>query len=325
MEKEISLKKEGERLIAFKNGTKLRDIPILNLEQVVIIGNVNLTSPVIALLLENNIEICYLSYYGRFRGRLMPEFSKNSLLRIKQYSASRDDGFKVKVARQFIYGKLANMRTMLMRYNRELKDERLTTAINRIKVIIKKLEKAETLDSLRGYEGGGSGQYFSVLPLLFKDDWRFSKRVRRPPTDPVNSLLSLGYTLLMNDMSSAVNTVGFDPYIGYLHADKYGKPSLVLDLIEEFRPVIVDSIVLELLNRHSLKMKDFVKNMEAYYLTNKGMKIFLSKYEERKNTKIIHPTFGYKATLKRCLELQARLFSKLLLSDIDNYMPFMVK
>jgi CRISPR-associated protein Cas1 len=185
----------------------------------------------------------------------------------------------------------------------------------------------KNLDQLRGLEGAGSALYFGVFDNLLKPSgMRFAKRVRRPPTDPVNALLSFGYALLANDIHSAVNTVGFDPYQGYLHVEHYGRPSLALDLMEEFRPLIVDSVVLTCINKRIIGPEDFsVELGNVHRLTETARRKFLMQYEERKNTEIQHPIFTYKASYQRCFELQARLLAKVLKGEIAEYPPFMTR
>lgn len=321
-----SLRKNGERLIITKGYGKemetLDDVPLIKVDQVIVFGNVNITPYTIALLLENGVEVCYLSNYGKYRGRLIPEIHKNSLIRLKQYEMSKNYMKCMYASRAFTTGKLSNMRSLLMRYNRRLHDDEITEAIKRIKKNIESIKNTQKIDSMRGFEGAGSAEYFSAFKKLLKQDLGFDGRTRRPPTDPINSLLSFGYTLLTNDIFSVVNLVGLDPYIGLLHTEKHGKPSLVLDLVEEFRQVIVDAIVLKLINNYSLTMDDFKKDLDTYYLSESGKKVFLKEYETRKNTEIKHPLFGYKTTYKHCFELQVRLFSKYLIGEVDKYIPF---
>jgi CRISPR-associated protein Cas1 len=223
-----------------------------------------------------------------------------------------------------VLGKLANLRVSLQRASRREESVDLSKAIESIRNAEQGAEQAETLDQIRGHEGEGSAAYFSVFGALIKQEgFTFDKRIRRPPTDPINSLLSFGYTLLTNDLFSAVNTVGFDPYVGYLHADRYGRPSLPLDLMEEFRPLIVDIMVLTCINRGQITLEDFQKQTmgDVYYLTDEGRKKFLLQYEERKSTELQHPIFGYKTTYKKCFELQARLLGKVLQGELKAYLP----
>jgi CRISPR-associated protein Cas1 len=183
------------------------------------------------------------------------------------------------------------------------------------------------LEVILGMEGAGSAVYFQRFGKLIIDQklWPFANRIKRPPTDPVNSLLSFGYSLLTNQVASALQLVGFDHFVGYLHSSFYGRPSFALDLIEEFRPVIVDSVVLTLLNNRMLTPGDFVVELGAYRIKQERRKVFFTKFEERLNEEVIHPIFGYKATYRRCIELQARLVAKCLTGEIDEYPPFFIK
>jgi CRISPR-associated protein Cas1 len=182
------------------------------------------------------------------------------------------------------------------------------------------------LETILGMEGAGSAAYFHCFGKLLSDprQWPFPGRVKRPPTDPVNSLLSFGYSLLTNKVASAVQLVGFDHFVGYLHSSFYGRPSLALDIMEEFRPVIVDSVVLTLLNNRMLTPKDFVVELGAYRLTDQRRKVFFTKFEERLNEELSHPIFGYKVTYRRCIELQGRLLAKYLTGELEVYPPFLV-
>lgn len=320
------LRKVDERLKVAQNGQTLLDIPLIKVSQVVLFGRVTVTAATVATLMEHGIGLCYLSEHGRYIGRLEPEFSKNSLLRVDQYRAAFDDGRKLEIAKRFVTGKLANMRVLLLRANREQESHELGRAIDRLKDAERAVEVSQGLDSLRGHEGEGSAAYFSVFGKLIKQDFAFPGRVRRPPTDPVNAMLSFGYVLLYNDVHSACNVVGFDPYVGYLHADRYGRANLALDLMEEFRPLIVDSVILTCLNKRIIQKDDFVVEMGgAHRLSDDARRRFLLQYEERKNTEFKHPVFGYRITYQRCFELQARLLAKVLQGEIEAYPPLITK
>jgi CRISPR-associated protein Cas1 len=186
---------------------------------------------------------------------------------------------------------------------------------------------AETLDQIRGHEGDASAAYFGVFDALIKaDGFRFEKRIKRPPRDPVNAMLSFGYTLLMHDLMAAAQIVGLDPYVGFLHADRHGKPSLALDLMEEFRSIIVDSIVLTLVNKRMIAPDEFDAQLGGVVLmAEKARKTFLRQYEERKMTEFQHPIFQYKVTYLRAFELQTRILAKALAGEIEHYVPLAVK
>ncbi len=347
-EPHASVRKDGDTLVvhipedkATNTPKRQVSVPLMKVTQVVVYGDVTLTSPAMMALLEQGVDICFCSYYGQFKGRLAPPFGKNSLIRLQQHAAHNDPPRSLSLAKTFVRGKLANMRAMLMRANRKREDGEIAGAVETLKQVI---EKVEALDpsaavipdpahpqtesrygALLGLEGAGAAAYFGVFGRLLNKDWEFERRVRRPPRDPVNALLSFGYVLLMNQVSSAISIVGLDPYVGYLHSSQFGKPALALDVMETFRPVVVDSTVLTLLNNGMLDRKDFVEELGAWQLTEKGRRTFLQKFEERLDTEIEHPVFGYRATYRRSLEMEVRLVSKWLTGEIPQYRPFLVR
>jgi CRISPR-associated protein Cas1 len=322
-------------------------IPLIKIDEVVVLGEVTLTASAMHLLLERDIEITFLGRYGQFKGRLSPPFSKNAVLRMAQYRAHQDMVKRCELARRFVMGKLANQRQRLLRYNRAQADLEVSQAINQLAASMKTLEalpvqnifparalasgdhrvEGTPLEAILGIEGAGSAAYFSCFGKLLSDprQWPFPGRVKRPPTDPVNSLLSFGYSLLTTKVASAVQLVGFDHFVGYLHSSFYGRPALALDLMEEFRPLIVDSVVVTLLNNRMLTLNDFIVELGAYRLKQEKRKIFFTKFEERLNEEVGHPIFGYKTTYRRCIELQVRLLAKWLTREIDEYPPFFAK
>ena len=322
-------------------------IPLIKIDEVVVMGEITLTASAMHLLMERDIEITFLGYYGQYKGRLSPSFSKNAVLRLAQYRAHMDMRQRCELARRFVIGKLTNQRTMLQRYNRRQADAETEQAIERIAIILQQLVKlpledtrsthrmaggdnriaGTPLETILGLEGAGSAAYFRCFGKLLSDkkQWPFPGRVKRPPTDPVNALLSFGYSLLTNKVASAVQLVGFDHFVGYLHSSFYGRPALALDLVEEFRPIIVDSVVLTMLNKRMVTLNDFVVELGAYRLKDERRKVFFSQVEERLNEEIHHPLFGYSVTYRRCLELQARLLGKVLTGEIDVYPPLLVK
>ena len=321
-------------------------IPLVKIAEVVVVGEITMTASAIHLLLERNIEITFLNQFGQFKGRLSPPFSKNAILRMAQYRAHQDMSKRCELARRFVIGKLSNQRQRLQRFSRTHRDVEVSQAIGQLTDLIGGLStlavhqlprmkplatgdhrvEGTALETILGMEGAGSAAYFHCFGKLLSDprQWPFPGRVKRPPTDPVNSLLSFGYSLLTNKVASAVQLVGFDHYVGYLHSSFYGRPSLALDIMEEFRPVIVDSVVLTLLNNRMLTPKDFVGELGAYRLTDQRRKVFFTKFEERLNEEVNHPIFGYKVTYRRCIELQGRLLAKYLTGELEEYPPFFV-
>jgi CRISPR-associated protein Cas1 len=322
-------------------------VPLIKIDEVVVLGEVTLTASAMHLLLERNIEITFLGHYGQFKGRLSPPFSKNAVLRLAQYRAHQDMAKRCELARRFVIGKLTNQRTMLQRYNRRQSDAEMRQAIEQMAGLLHQLSTlsleqvsvahrlasggnriARTpLETILGMEGAGSAAYFRCFGKLLSNpkQWPFPGRVKRPATDPVNSLLSFGYSLLTNKVASAVQLVGFDHFVGYLHSAVYGRPALALDLVEEFRPIIVDSVVLTLLNNRMFTVNDFVVELGAYRLKDESRKVFFTKFEERLNEEINHPVFGYQVTYRRCIELQARLLAKFVTGEIEEYASFFIK
>lgn len=349
-EQTSTLTKDGDTLIVNipanrETGTEKRKVrlPLRKVEQVVVVGNCTVTTPALVALLEQQAEVCFLSYHGRFEGRVTNGFTKNGALRIAQHRKAvvNNPRLALDPAKAFVRGKLTNMRTLVQRANRKQADDALVQAVAALGKSIGQVEALQgdhlpppdpskpQLNSawgqLLGYEGSGSAAYFGVFGKLLKTDLGFKKRARRPPTDPVNALLSLGYTLLANQVAAAVNVVGLDPYVGFLHGSQYGKPSLALDIMEEFRPIIVDSVVMTLINTGALTAADFEQTLGAYRLTDAGRKTFFQKYEERLNTTFKHPTFEYQVTYRHAIELQVRLLARWLLDDVPAYIPLVVR
>ena len=343
------VKKDGDALLVHlpaneQTNTPKRKVrvPMLQLQQMVIFGRISLTSPVITSLLEQGVEVCFCTAHGRFQGRVTGPYSKNSFIRLAQHQAHHDPRRSFILARAFVAAKLANMRVLLLRANRKRKDDAIAAATESIRNTLAQIDalnpddarlpsdpaqpqKGSRYGALLGLEGAGSAQYFRVLSKLISGDWGFSKRQRRPPRDPINAMLSFGYVLLMNQAASAANIAGFDPFVGYLHSSQYGKPALALDIMEPYRPLIVDSTVITLVNTGMITPGDFVDELGAWRLAKRGRRVFLEKFEERLNTEITHPAFGYKASYRRCLELEARLVGKWLMQEIPHYKPLVVR
>ncbi len=344
------IKKEGDTLIVQVAADAKKEkpahkveVPLIKISEVVILGDSTLTAPALAALMAQKAEITFLDSFGNFRGRVVPADSKNSLLRLAQYRAHEDPRRRFELARLFVLGKLHNMRTLLLRTNRRLNDPRLNDCVETLRSVQEQVEllpadetppaeaekpqKETAWGSLQGFEGAASAAYFEGFGRLVRGDANltFETRTRRPPRDPINALLSYGYTILHHQCTAALQSVGLDPYISFLHSSQYGKPALALDLMEEFRAPIVDSVVLTLINNRILQAHDFIEEMGSYRLKDGARRTFLEKLEERMNTEIAHPFFKYQASYRRCLGLQARLLSKALLGELDHYTPFKIR
>lgn len=318
-------------------------VPLGKISQVVVLGNITITTPAISALLEQRSEICYLTYYGKFVGRVSGDEHKHGRLRILQSRAHDDPTLRLHVALTCVRSKLHNQRTLLLRANRTRESRFIAEQADRIKELIAQVDalpgedtepanpsrpQADTvLGKLMGIEGAAAAAYFPAYGALFNGEWedKFTGRHKRPPTDPINALLSYGYVLLNSQAISAAQIVGFDPYIGFLHSTEYGKPALALDIIEMFRAPVVDSVVLSLLNNRMLQTEDFEETLGAWRMNDAARRLFLQKFEERLNETITHPIFKTKATYRRCLELQMRLLSRWLLGELKRFREFHIR
>jgi CRISPR-associated protein Cas1 len=324
-EQQSIVKKRDGYLIVQYPDKRTVEVPLIKVSQVVVSGDVTLTTPALHTLLELGIEVCFLSMYGHFRGRLSPPVTKNIFLRREQHRAHADAQRAVEIAQACVRGKLENMRTMLMRANRQLQDTEITAATEAIQRMISQIAQTTTVGSLLGIEGNGSAAYFGVFGKLLRGSMTFARRRRRPPTDPINAMLSLGYTLLLHQVSAAIQIVGLDPYMGFLHQPRSGRPALALDLMEEFRPIIADSVVLNVVNHRILTEQDFHEELGVVHLKPEARKTFYAKFEERLQEELQHPYFGYRTSYRRCMELQVRLLGKRLMGEIPTYLPLSVR
>ncbi|AFZ42912.1 CRISPR-associated protein, Cas1 family [Halothece sp. PCC 7418] len=320
--------KTDERLTVKADQKKLLDVPLLKLEGIVILGRATISPMVVNELLQRHIPLTFLTHTGRYLGRLEPEFTKNIFVRKAQWSAAENTPQAIHLVQSFVRGKLKNYRHLLQRRVRDSSQLNFDQEILHLEQAIKPIANTENIDSLRGLEGRGSAVYFGTFQqLITNSEFTFQARRRRPPTDPINSLLSLGYSLLRHDIQSAVNIVGFDPYLGYLHVEHYGRPALALDLMEEFRPLVVDALVLKMINKQQLAVDDFETEpiSKAVSLTKEGLKTFLRSYEEKKQSSFKHPVLKRKCTYQEAFEIQARLVAKYLMGETDKYPPLLIK
>lgn len=249
--------KEGRHLLVKKGEATCNTLFTYKLRQIVIFGNIEITHRALAQLMRYEVDTVFLTENGRYLGRIASPESRNVFLHKRQYDLLSDAAFTVRLARAVVAGKLGNMATVLMRIKRTRNDQLAGRKAHEILDLLPPLQKADNVESVRGYEGRGSALYFEAFRRGFIEDMGFTRRVRRPPTDPVNSILSLLYTFLMNRVYAAVRVAGLDPYPGFLHAIDYGRYSLVLDLMEEFRTIIADTLTFSLFNLRILKKEDF--------------------------------------------------------------------
>lgn len=327
LENDAFIGKTDERLTVKAEKKTILDIPLIKIDGIVVLGRATVSPFVLDELLKNEIALTFLTEMGRYIGRFEPEMKKNLFVRKAQWQAMGESPQAIHLVRGFVRGKLKNYRQILLRAQRESSLD-LSRDITRLEQAIAPIERTNKIDSLRGLEGAGSAAYFGCFNELIKaSEFEFSARNRRPPTDFVNSLLSFGYSLLRHDVQSALNIVGFDPYLGYLHVERYGRASLALDLMEEFRPLVVDTMVLSLINKRSLIPSDFITEpvSGAVSLTKEGRRTFLTAYQQKKQSSFKHPVMGRKYTYQETFEVQARLLGKYLMGEIDQYPPLVLK
>lgn len=320
--------KTDERLRVTANKQNLLDVPLIKVDGIVVLGRATVSPAVVSELLARHIPLSFLQVTGKYLGRLEPEMTKNIFVRKAQWQAAGETEQALHMVRGFVRGKLKNYRSMLSRNQRKYPELPWQTALKRLGNAIAPIDKTNSINSLRGLEGAGSAAYFGAFNQLIRvEEFNFEARRRRPPTDPVNALLSFGYSLLRHDVQSAVNIVGFDPYLGYLHCQHYGRPGLALDLMEEFRPLVVDSMVLNAINQRILKPADFTSEplSNAVLLSVEGRREFLKQYELKKQSEFKHPVLGRKCTYQEAFEIQARLLAKYLMGEIDKYPPLLLR
>ena len=320
------LAKTGQRLLVKKSKETLLDVPAIEVSQVILFGNVSITPATVTFLLGRSIDVAFLTQTGRYKGRLQPEFSKKVSLRQQQFARAADGDFCLEVAKAIVIGKIANARTICMRRQRELGDKKIGGVVKRLDRARRKAAQASSIEAVRGQEGAAGAAYFEAFGRMVKaEGFSFEKRTKRPPKDPVNALLSLGYTLLHNNVYAMINVVGLDPYQGFFHAARQGHPTLASDLTEEFRVIVVDSVVLSVINKGIIKPGDFRPSKGGIYLTKEGLKKFVGQYEGRMSTQVMHPHFEEKMSYMQCIERQVRFFSWVLTEREKEYKPFEVK
>jgi CRISPR-associated endonuclease Cas1 len=313
-----------KRLIVKKGEEVLMEIPAIKIQQIIVFGQCGITTPTIDFCLKASIPISFLSVHGSYYGRLTSPIAKQVTLHQQQFQKSADSEFALKMAQSHVDGKIHNQRVMLQRRHWRQNDRELEAAIKFLSAMQKKAAAATTLDELRGCEGASSAEYFRVFGLLLDDSFSFSKRIKHPPTDPVNALLSFGYTLLFQNIYSLVEGHGLHPYCGHLHALRDGHPALVSDLIEEFRAPIVDSLVIYLINSHIIKPSDFEQNPKAQkpcLLQSEARKTFVAHFENKMLSTLTHPQTNYTVDYRRLIALQITELAQCLRGERESYRP----
>jgi CRISPR-associated protein Cas1 len=327
------LAKENETaVVRVDDAVKMR-LPILTLQGVVCFGQVSMSPWLMSFCSERGVGVSFLSEHGRFLARVVGPTSGNVLLRREQYRRADNAEQCLAIARPIVSAKIANARAVVLRGARDRPNDEnsvvLTEGAARLAGHLVQTERAKDLDSLRGIEGMAARTYFDVFDHLItqqKESFRFSERTRRPPLDRVNALLSFIYTLLVHDIQGALEAVGLDPAVGFLHRDRPGRPSLALDLMEEMRAWFADRLALSLINLRQLGHDDFeVAETGAVLLSEDGRKTLLAAYQKRKQDEILHPFLAEKTTVGLVPHLQALLLARFLRGDMNGYPPFFWK
>jgi CRISP-associated protein Cas1 len=327
---EAYLSLDGENVVIKKEEKVAMRLPLHNLENIVCFSYLGASPALMSACVERNVGLCFLTPHGRFQARVTGKVKGNVLLRKKQYAVSTCEAESVPIAASFLLGKIANGRKVLERALRDhalmVDVEALRQASAALKVMLQTIPTCATTAELMGFEGSAAKTYFGVFNQLIlqgRDDFPFNGRSRRPPLDNVNALLSFLYTLLVNEVSSALETVGLDPYVGFLHRDRPGRPSLALDLMEELRPVFADRLALSLINRKQIGGKGFTqKESGGVIMDDETRKTVLTAWQERKKEHLLHPYLKERIPFGLIPYVQALLLARCLRGDLDAYPPF---
>jgi CRISPR-associated protein Cas1 len=358
MEQGTKLAVQGEVFSVEREGEVIQQVRMTEVDEVLVFGSVSLTPAAIAALLERGTDTILLTARGRYRGRLMGKPGKNVQLRLAQFERLRDPAMALALARAVVGGKIANQRALLLRSQREQastlrqaqgsaqgRREDLAEAIASLRRLLEMVETAETVDAVRGVEGQAAALYFGVFGKCLRNpEFSFTKRTRRPPRDPVNAVLSFGYTLLTMGMESDVLRAGLDPMVGVFHTPDYGRPSLVLDLIEEFRPVLVDTLALRIVNRRELAREDFEEFADEadalaageeggeaapaerpVWLGATGRKIFFRAWGRRLRETHYYEIRRQTLPLEEIMQQQVYQIARLLKGEVERYQPFLIR
>jgi len=322
-EQGAKLKKEDKRFVIEKEDSVIFEIPEFKVDKVFIFGNIQITTQALKFLLTSGIDTSFFTIYGKFIGKLQPVESKNVLLRIKQFEKYNSDEFRVEISKKFVEGKINNIKNFLQKYQRNHPEIDFSGEIKEIEENLEELKRKNSVSSIVGLEGRCSAIYFDCFGKMILKNFEFEKRVPRNPKDPVNSLLSFGYSILTSEVFSILQAIGFDPYLGFMHSVEYGRPALALDLMEEFRQVIIDRLVLEIINKEIIKGDGFREEEEGkIYLNEASIKEYLKQYERRILTEINYEdqTMNY----RKLIQHQIRKFEKTILENCE-YLPFELK
>ncbi len=318
----------NETICVSVGGQEKASVPAKDVDSIVFFGKNTVSTSLIRFCGERDIALTFLDSNGRFYGTAEGPVTGNVLLRRRQFNSLKDEAFCLGLVRSILMGKLLNSKNILMRCARTeqqvVRSSKLYRGAEQLAEFARSLGECENIDSMRGIEGAAGTAYFSCFDQMLSETcgFRFRVRTRRPPRDEVNAVLSFLYVQLTHDMRSAMEGVGLDPYVGYLHTLRPGRPSLALDLMEELRSPLCDRLTLALFNRKQISKQDFEEEGEAFYLNDKGRRKVLKAWRERKHETIRHPFLDEKVEIGMIPHIQAMLFARVLRGDLDQYPPF---
>ena len=322
--------KSGEVLVVETEEAK-NEIPLGDVSELVLHGPVSLTTPALSALLREEIPVTYASTGGWVLGHTVSTGHRNVAIRMAQYRAAFDEQRCLNFSRSLVAAKIKNSRVFLRRNAKTGDTAVRDAALEALSRLAHRAAHAPNEPELLGVEGEAAARYFRLFPTMFRDSARdfpefaFDKRTRRPPADPVNAMLSLGYSLLSRTWLTVLSAVGFDPYLGFYHKPRFGRPALALDLMEPFRSVLSDSTVIQVVNNGEVKPEGFIRSGTAVNLKAHARRAFISAYERRLDQEVTHPVFGYRVSMRRLLEVQARLLARYLSSEIEDYPHYLIR
>lgn len=317
------LRKSGDTIVVTENKKNIMEYPSAKVSKIVIMGNIQVTSFALSYFMREGKEVFFLSRSGKFRGMLSPECGGGAEIRLAQYEKIKNNSFTINIIRSIVAGKLLNA-SLVCKALAGTEKKAVLQDLMSIKQIADKAHLTDKIDVLRGFEGAGTKTYYSILSHFLNPPFQFNGRNRRPPKDPINVLLSLGYTLLESLIFSAMRINLLDPYIGFFHSDKRGAPALALDMMEEWRPLI-DYWVVKAVNKGVITSEHFSKKNGKIFFSEDGVKNYFLLFEKNQEKEIFHKIYGEHTSVFRCMILQSKMLRECITDRRENYIPFKLK
>lgn len=318
------IRKQHQKIVIQKDEKTLLEVPSFKIDRILLFGKIQITADAIEWLVENNIDVAFFNQYGRLKAKLQNIESKNVYLRILQYETYQDEQKRLRIAKNIVAGKINNIISFIRRFSRNHQEINFQDELNFLNKAKQLLERKQCISGVFGVEGVVSSIYFkSFDKFILNEEWKgsFKNRTRRPPRDPINSLLSLGYSLVTNELVSVLCGVGFDPYVGFLHEIDYGRPSLALDLLEEFRVPVVDRVIIEMINNRVISKDDFESSENSVVMKKESLKKFFEHFDRRLTVSFNHPEINQETSYRKVFYLQAQKLAKAV-QTLQDYKTF---